>query len=774
MSRSLTSAQIIALGEYLEPDFEAGSLTVSQLLGIFGYHNIKYPAPYTKPKLVQLFNDEVKPKSKKFKKERLKRENSVASDDGIKDGLTGRYINDDALPLRRSSRRSSRAPSQDSEIAPQPQPKRRRSSAKPDLGGPSKQVPPPQSPVMEESEPEESEEDVPVRKVSKGKKKVCFGRGASSATYSGWEDNNIFQSGAESSSPVRPSPTKPRATRKSNPPKVVTRRSSRKAESAPPEMPSSPSPFKPAISTPGSPFKTPISPFKSPVSRPSLVHQETPSFVKDARDDEDADVSKVEADDEASGVPDEEVAEEGEEQVEESEAKQTNAVTRRIADTSTAIVQRVQEPTSGMGRKSLSAMILFIAVSLLSLVPYKQESSSIGFCDPGLDTNEILEGLRTRRVAAEECAAENRTLLYITPVASASSSAAIDQPVCPPPALIPIPSPNACTPCPEHAQCSHNNIVCDSGYIIRPHPVLGFLPFPMTNSLNSPLPSLQPIAPTRAILSGVSTVFDGLPGFGPVAFPPHCVVDPRRKKHIGVLGKAVEAVLGQERGKRLCAGDTIPVKDENGGEAKRWGLEISALKEAMKKKTAPQLMDTFDDTFDEAIEQLLTWGGVFTRVDTEGHKFIAHNTPDLDWACALTVKSREGWQEWRLTLGGILTSFIALLYGRNSLRQRAIDNKRAAELVQIVLDTLRNQEVRHYTDPVSEPHPYISSVQLRDQILQDEHSVKKRQYLWDKVERVVEGNANVRANLEEVEGGDELRVWRWVGGGARRKTLLDD
>lgn len=35
---------------------------------------------------------------------------------------------------------------------------------------------------MEESEPEESEEDVPVRKVSKGKKKVCFGRGASSAT----------------------------------------------------------------------------------------------------------------------------------------------------------------------------------------------------------------------------------------------------------------------------------------------------------------------------------------------------------------------------------------------------------------------------------------------------------------------------------------------------------------------------------------------------------------------------------------------------------------
>lgn len=390
------------------------------------------------------------------------------------------------------------------------------------------------------------------------------------------------------------------------------------------------SPFKPTISTADSPFKAPKapmltngSPFKTPVSRPSLVHQETPSFVRDSRDDEEleevldedprdpfdfnfdadksasADVSKGEADDEAEEVADEEVAEEGEEQVEESEeAKQTNAVSRRIADTSTAVVKRVQEPTSGMGRKSLSAMILLFAVSLLSLVPYKQESASIGFCNPGADTNDILEGLRIRRAAALECAAENRTLLFVPPVASASSSAVasknsavaqtqtLDSPVCPPPALIPIPSPNACTPCPDHAQCSQNSIVCDSGYIIRPHPVLGFLPFPMANSLNSLQPHLQPIAPTRAILSGVSAVFDGLPGFGPVAFPPHCVVDPRRKKHIGVLGKAVEAVLGQERGKRLCAGDTVPVKDESGGEAKRWGLELSALKEAMKKKTA--------------------------------------------------------------------------------------------------------------------------------------------------------------------------------------------
>lgn len=93
MSR-LTAAQVIAIGDYLEPDFDPASLTVPQLLGIFGYHNINYPSQYTKPKLVQLFSDEIKPKVVKLKRERSKKENSQASDDGIKDGVTGRPLNE--------------------------------------------------------------------------------------------------------------------------------------------------------------------------------------------------------------------------------------------------------------------------------------------------------------------------------------------------------------------------------------------------------------------------------------------------------------------------------------------------------------------------------------------------------------------------------------------------------------------------------------------------------------------------------------------------------
>lgn len=92
MSR-LTAAQVIDLGQYLEPDFNPSTLTVSQLLGVLGYHNIPYPMPYSKPKLVQVFNDEVKSRASKFKKERMKRQNSIATDDGIMDGVTGQPLN---------------------------------------------------------------------------------------------------------------------------------------------------------------------------------------------------------------------------------------------------------------------------------------------------------------------------------------------------------------------------------------------------------------------------------------------------------------------------------------------------------------------------------------------------------------------------------------------------------------------------------------------------------------------------------------------------------
>ncbi|KAM6490436.1 hypothetical protein JOM56_014109 [Amanita muscaria] len=89
---SLTATQVISRGQYLEPDFDPASLTIPQLLGIFVYHGIRYPMPYSKQKLVQHFNAELKPRSGKYIRERMRNEKSIPSPDGIKDGLTGEFL----------------------------------------------------------------------------------------------------------------------------------------------------------------------------------------------------------------------------------------------------------------------------------------------------------------------------------------------------------------------------------------------------------------------------------------------------------------------------------------------------------------------------------------------------------------------------------------------------------------------------------------------------------------------------------------------------------
>jgi len=45
-------------------------------------------------------------------------------------------------------------------------------------------------------------------------------------------------------------------------------------------------------------------------------------------------------------------------------------------------------------------------------------------------------------------------------------------------------------------------------------------------------------------------------------------------------------MLGQERGRRLCAGVPPEIDDKDGGEARRWGIELGQLREATKKKIA--------------------------------------------------------------------------------------------------------------------------------------------------------------------------------------------
>ena len=267
---------------------------------------------------------------------------------------------------------------------------------------------------------------------------------------------------------------------------------------------------------------------------------------------------------------------------------QSIAVSQRIAGGADG----VSKPVVSRRRHNASSRILQLLYTAVVLaicgvgLNYKIESTSIGYCDRGSNTNNYLEALRGRRSAVESCNRENRTLLYLPPLSSHSASeGTTDLTPCPLPPLLPLPQPDSCTPCPDHATCSQTSVICDVGYLLRVHPLLSFLP--ASASARNAKWSLSS-SPVDLIWKVLSITLDGLPGFGSVALPPRCVEDPKRKRNIGALGKAIESLLGQERGVRLCAGgkamDKV-VMDADGGEAKKWGVEIEKLRETMKKKT---------------------------------------------------------------------------------------------------------------------------------------------------------------------------------------------
>ncbi|KAK2466952.1 hypothetical protein APHAL10511_001210 [Amanita phalloides] len=770
MSR-LTTAQVISSGHYLEPSFDPASLTVSQLLGVLGYHNIKYPTPYSKPKLIQLFNEEIKTRSSKFKKERLRKENSIASDEGIKDGLTGQPLaaTRRELPVRRSSRRLSQAPNQDSEISPvrQESPKRRRASAQPGLAGHSKAAPKLRHAVAEESESEEILEKPDEAGSESYWVKQPY------ADDSGWEDNNIFQSGAEDSSPARPSPGKINAARKNS-----SARRSRKSSSAPP--------YVLPVSSPTSNLRN-MATVKFPQSQlnPDLhlpTNYQIPAFHKIEQPEYAFTSHHIDSEEENNLLIDSERTRNSpkQEHVLPGPRKRTDVPHELPGPGPKPLQEYISDiPISDkhgphVSRRSRNTALqlcsfiifrFFILVLLVgaSVITLKQKaaSASIGYCERGRHSNAYLDGFRAQSNLCNFQDFKLQGSLW-----SLTNNSIGDSGECSLSSMLHLSNPKDCTPCPNHAACSQYAVVCDTGYVLRPHPLLAFLPaIPSSRNVSWTLSSPD------IIWKALSIVFDGFPGLGSVALPPRCLEDPRRKRNIGALGKAIEAVLGQERGLRLCASGKFSgmfVRSEEGGDAKKWGLEMEHLRETMRKKTSPHLLASFDDTFNEAIQQLLRWGNVLIGEDREGKRYLAHGTPQLTLVCTLIVKSREVWEQWRTTVLGFLLMILFGLIGRARWAKKRTEAKRVAELVQIALNSLRNQETAHHTDPITAPQPFLSSLQLRDLVLQDEHSIPVRKRLWEQVEHVVEENANVRVNLQEVQGGDEMRVWRWVGSGPRK------
>ena len=139
----------------------------------------------------------------------------------------------------------------------------------------------------------------------------------------------------------------------------------------------------------------------------------------------------------------------------------------------------------------------------------------------------------------------------------------------------------------------------------------------------------------------------------------------------------------------------------------------------------------------------------------------------LPLSCAIRRSTRLALARHRVSLSLITLCVLGFFYLRSLIQRSRTDTARIPALVATTLDRLSTQAALNARGDAAES--WISVGQLRDDILRDEFSDKRRDSMWKRVAAVVERNANVRASVREGRGGDVSRVWEWIG-----SVLLDD
>lgn len=229
---------------------------------------------------------------------------------------------------------------------------------------------------------------------------------------------------------------------------------------------------------------------------------------------------------------------------------------------------------------TLPLSILFLLL-LTFISNFQKQSSSIGFCDTGSNTNEITLHRQASRSEAEMCLLDKAKLDMVDK--DAATKVICDTTNLP---LIPfLPVPASCTACPPHAQCLHGEIVsCAPEYKLVAHP----------------LSFLAPLA-------------NGFPGIGPRPFPPACKPDTAKRRMIGTLAKAVEKSLAQHRGDIVC--QTLSLDQ---GEVERYGVDEEALRERFSGQKNSKLgREAFDELFSAAIKDLVEHEDLVVFIDVE-------------------------------------------------------------------------------------------------------------------------------------------------------------
>jgi len=292
-----------------------------------------------------------------------------------------------------------------------------------------------------------------------------------------------------------------------------------------------------------------------------------------------------------------------------------------------------------------------------------------------------------------------------------------------------------CELCPQHAYCSENlETHCEADFVLKQHPLA--------------LGGLVPLVPT-------------------------CEPDGEKARKVKAVADRVVDELRDRRAKWECGGLT----NEAGLPEPTVEIDADELKkDVMKTRKKGMGEDEFKELWAAAIGDVQAMDEVTSVAD--GHHLLISSTSliRVPLSCQLRRNLRLTLARYRLQIISVLGLVAIFLYFRAAIISRSAANAQIPHLVSLTLDRLATQAALHAQDREGIPEGWISIGQLRDDVLRDEHSIRKREALWTKVRAVVEMNANVRSSQREGRNGVISRVWEWIGavpslesGGERRR-----
>lgn len=213
------------------------------------------------------------------------------------------------------------------------------------------------------------------------------------------------------------------------------------------------------------------------------------------------------------------------------------------------------------GETSIKTTVLFSLLAMLVWAyNYQRSSLSLGYCDTNSSSNSIIKAKHNRINQAEMCVADRREWANENPEIAKSQP----WPTCEFEHELPIlgteflPRSSQCAACPAHAECSDGKIMhCQGEYILEP-----------------------------SLLNPLNTILNGLPGVGPVAFPPTCELDIKTRAQVAEIAKAVEAWLAMKKGQAVCSGVGSPGghSDRAGSDGEKWGVSEEEIFSMFSKR----------------------------------------------------------------------------------------------------------------------------------------------------------------------------------------------